>query len=819
MLSLRRMSPVLLPILFILVPASLSAYWPLEGTRLSTEPADQVYEVMVEDGSGGAIIIFIDDRYGNDDIFAQRVDANGNVMWDPDGVPVCTITGTQANVDAVSDGAGGAIITWDDARGGPRDIYVQRIGPDGVRLWNISGLSLCSAVNDQKYPRITTDGSGGGIVMWNDERDGRDDLYARRIDSSGSVHWTIWGIPVYTGGSRDNHHDHQIASDGLGGALVVWSDYREGAGNYNIYRNHIESDGTLSWGGGGLDVCDATGTQYYPVLHEITVDRVAAAWWDFRNPGNIELYAKVFGNSISYWGNGILISSNPDNQIDDYSVFGSLESGLIVCWRERRDFIYDVFAQRIDIDSDYGDICWASGGVRISVLDEAEDNPMMASDGQGGVIIVWTCTLMGGNVIKAQRVDRDGSLLWPAEGVTVSRRPCTHIVKGVISNGDGGVIAAYEDNSYDVVDPSDLSAQRIDRNGYIASPEPVIASASDVPLDQGGKVEITWDASYLDPWPYQEITEYSVWKSLSPASAMMLEERGIEYTSLQDLHADEKGEPGIPCGIIIRRETVGAAAYYWELIGTQAAQYYEGYSKVVDTDFTSQETSWTYSYYQVAAHAADPLIVWTSQPDSGYSLDNLAPAAPVGLAGEQEHSPEGMDLIWNSNSEEDLSHYVIYRGTDPSFIPTATNMVATVYDTMYFDGGWTWEPGWVYKVSAVDIHHNESGYALLLPDQVTGDDPPTPEYRDYLAQNFPNPFNPSTTIQFGLEKGGHVRLVIYDAAGRKVRELVNSTLPAGHYTEVWNGTNSAGQHISSGVYFYRLEAGDLSMRKKMILLR
>ncbi len=229
-----------------------------------------------------------------------------------------------------------------------------------------------------------------------------------------------------------------------------------------------------------------------------------------------------------------------------------------------------------------------------------------------------------------------------------------------------------------------------------------------------------------------------------------------------------------PAGMVIRYETVGASIYYWELLETQTAQYYEGYSKVLDTDFTSLETAFTYSYYQVAAHTGDPLVVWTSQPDSGYSLDNLAPTAPVGLTGEQEYSPEGMDLVWNSNTEEDLSHYVIYRGIYPTFVPDATSYLTSAYDTMYFDGGWTWEDGYVYKVSAIDIHGNESGYrAFSFPARSQATIRRRPSHSDYLSQNWPTR-NPSTTIQFGLKESSHVRLSIYDASGRLVSELVNS---------------------------------------------
>ena len=83
-----------------------------------------------------------------------------------------------------------------------------------------------------------------------------------------------------------------------------------------------------------------------------------------------------------------------------------------------------------------------------------------------------------------------------------------------------------------------------------------------------------------------------------------------------------------------------------------------------------------------------------------------------------------------------------------------------------------------------------------------------------LSQNYPNPFNPSTTIKFGLPKAGNVSLVVYDILGRKVTELVNGDLTAGYHTINFNASD-----LSSGVYFYRLQAGDFVSVKKLMLLK
>jgi hypothetical protein len=99
-------------------------------------------------------------------------------------------------------------------------------------------------------------------------------------------------------------------------------------------------------------------------------------------------------------------------------------------------------------------------------------------------------------------------------------------------------------------------------------------------------------------------------------------------------------------------------------------------------------------------------------------------------------------------------------------------------------------------------------------------DPDSPDAKDYyLAQNVPNPFNPSTTVRFGLPVPSEVSLRIYDTAGRLVRSLVEGHHEAGHHEAFWNGLDGAGRPVASGVYFYRLATSAFTEEKKMVLLR
>ena len=93
-----------------------------------------------------------------------------------------------------------------------------------------------------------------------------------------------------------------------------------------------------------------------------------------------------------------------------------------------------------------------------------------------------------------------------------------------------------------------------------------------------------------------------------------------------------------------------------------------------------------------------------------------------------------------------------------------------------------------------------------------------------LSQNYPNPFNPSTSSEFSVPVNSNVRLTIYNLLGQVVSTLVNEELSAGNYSVIWNGTDTNGLQVSSGVYLYKMKASGnsgtpFSQTKKMILLK
>ena len=88
-----------------------------------------------------------------------------------------------------------------------------------------------------------------------------------------------------------------------------------------------------------------------------------------------------------------------------------------------------------------------------------------------------------------------------------------------------------------------------------------------------------------------------------------------------------------------------------------------------------------------------------------------------------------------------------------------------------------------------------------------------------LSQNFPNPFNPTTTIKYQVKEASDIAIEVYNVRGQKIKTLVNDNLPAGEYEVKWNGNDDNGSSVASGIYFYKLRSGNDSQTKKMVLMK
>ncbi len=370
------------------IDADGNPLWAAEGLAISTAASSQYSPQIITDNSGGVIITWYDHRNGNSDIYAQRINGDGIVQWAVNGVAIAIISGNQISPQIIADDTGGAIITWQDARSiGNADVYAQRIDAAGNSLWTTNGVPISTAASTQGPPRITTDGSGGAIITWRDARTGSSFyVYAQRIQADGTVQWAANGVPISTAANLQSVA--QIISDGTGGAIITWADYRNISTSSDIYAQRINGAGAAQWTANGVPISIAGEQQRSP---EITTDGSGGAiitWQDYRSGSNEDIYSqRVDSTGVTRWAtNGIVISSAVDNQENPQIISDSI-GGAIITWQDYRNGTdYNIYAQRIN---SYGDVQWPADGSTVSTAVDNQHLPQLTLDSSQSAIIVW----------------------------------------------------------------------------------------------------------------------------------------------------------------------------------------------------------------------------------------------------------------------------------------------------------------------------------------------------------------------------------------------------------------------------------------------
>jgi len=227
--------------------------WDVSGVPVHQTTVSSIVSNLraIPDGTGGAIVTWSYTLGSSRQVRAQKVDGTGQIRWAPDGVILTTTFYPGCAAPCVpgaliSDGNGGAIVTWDDSRNGAADVYAQRIDANGNALWGASGIPVCTATNDQRAPRITSDLLGGAIVAWADYRSGTADVFAQRVDGNGSALWSVDGVAVTDSAGPQSYAD--LVGDGDSGAIVTWYD---GGPNANSFAQRIDKFGTRRWSPNG----------------------------------------------------------------------------------------------------------------------------------------------------------------------------------------------------------------------------------------------------------------------------------------------------------------------------------------------------------------------------------------------------------------------------------------------------------------------------------------------------------------------------------------------------------------------------------------
>ena len=409
---------------------------------------------------------------------------------------ICSVPGAQSNSVATSDGAGGAIIAWQDARPPVAlglNIYAQRVNAAGIVQWAINGVSICSVGGVQENPAIISDGAGGAFITWQDGRPGPTgiDIYAQHVNAAGVALWPFGGVPICA--FIGTQIWPMLVSDAAGGAIITWEDERAGPGLWDIYAQHVNAFGLLLWPPlvGGVAIGVAPLMQLMPMPVEDGVGGAIITWYDLRG-ATMDIYAeRVSAAGVPMWAppGGVLICGPPAVPLGDQdqpTIATDGAGGAIITWQDGRTPLLgsQIYAQHV---TPLGAVTWAGGvGIPVCAIIGDQTLPKIVSDGAGGAIITWTDgrpPLAGGTSIYAEHIDGLGGGAWAAPlGVPVCVQPGDQVLPKIVTDGAGGAIIAWSDNR--AVLSFDIYAQRLNALGATQWPFPPGIPISVAPFDQ-----------------------------------------------------------------------------------------------------------------------------------------------------------------------------------------------------------------------------------------------------------------------------------------------------------------------------------------------
>jgi len=687
---------------------------------------------------------------GGIDIFIARYGTAGAHQWSRS----FGSTGTDGGTGVAVDGSGNVILvgrfsgTVDFGGGdltsvGGADVVLAKYGPGGAHLWS------------QRF---------GGT--------GHEYPFAVAVDAAGDIFITGYfpGTADFGGGSlvSAGGNDIFIAKYSAAGAHQ-WSlglgglsdDLGAGIGTDASGDVYVTGrfQGTVNLGGGnlvsagGADVfiakySGAGAHQWSDAYGGVSTDNVAGLAVD--GSGNV-VVTGYFAASVDFGGGSLVSAGGFDTFVAKYQSTGAH------VWSQRFGGTSNEFGSAVTVD--------------------AERNVVISGAYTG------TASFGGGNLVGAGALD-----IYLAKYDSSGVHQWSRGAGGVLSdNGLGvGVDAAgsvimtgYFQDAVDFGGGNLFSAGGVEvfLAKYAANAaEPLITSITDIGNDQGGNVRIRFARSGVDDGgAATPVTRYLAFRRDDPAPVAF--------------------------------SNPAPSADGWTEVGSVSAFAESSYGIDVPTvgDSTIALGQY-YSVFYIRAATDVPTVFFDSPPDSGYSLDNLAPGVPANLV-----YNVGV-LSWDESAATDFDYFTVYGAPSADF-GAATLIDHTVAPSLDV----TMSPYAHYFVTATDFSGNEGQPAAL--GTATGASGAPVRYVLSVG-NYPNPFNPRTAVRYTVPARGMVSLTIHDVHGRRIATLVDRVeLEAGGYQVEWDGSADGGTPVSSGVYFARIAHDGATRSRKMILLK
>ncbi len=704
--------------------------------------------------------------------------------WSDDpGNPLNLGSGIQPQI--VSTSEGGAYVAW--LSEGNYHIYLQRLDVYGNPQLITGGMLVSDAPNSSwiavYHMNLVVDQQDNAIISSVDTRSGNWEVYIYKIDSQGNQLWGDSGLALSSSGG-DNISPRLLVEPSDNSVVVSWSD------NFTSLRfQRIGPDGQLLWGNNGIAVSSLNASLVSPQPVRCSDGNIL--FQAIRQTGSFPALTSqitqqkytLAGNPV--WASWILVGDPVGFPLGNWlqNVVPDNQGGAYSAWTELNGQNQTGMLQRIGVD---GTESWSSPSELSTQSDHFRISPEITTpDDALGVYAVWgeSDANQNNRGIFAQRIDSSGSRQWGDTGQAIELLSTSVYMDINVDNMGNDLLTAYIENTNP--GSADIFASRLAPDGSSAWRNDLVT----VTNSGLGKADL-----FMSKGPN---CSFMVWSEAGEVKAHCLLEEGT------------LGIPGMtPDTLNYFPMAVGQV---WSYAGILDSTYIT----VVDSHLMTGEPYYDFDAWYpyeninsfrnsgnqvlINSGAADQLLYdfgadleafWTFQfPGTDNSQITLT------SIGDTLETPYGIFT--------NCIGFHRFIGADYEYYDWFAPDVGLVQrDVVTFAGPQRYQ---LYNIEQVVVGLDQEKHSI--PESFI------------LKQNFPNPFNPGTHIEYELSEPGEISVVIYDVKGALVSELQRGYQEAGHHKLEWQGLDQGGTPVPAGLYLCRASGADLGKTIKMVLLK
>ncbi|MDZ4722930.1 MAG: FlgD immunoglobulin-like domain containing protein [candidate division Zixibacteria bacterium] len=719
---------------------------------------------------GRVVVVWEDYSTGGNTVAMKLLAANGSTLVGP--LTVNSITpSTQRWAPSVStQPSGGLLVAWEDYRNGQADIFCRLFSGAGAAIGaDFSVVPPPFDADPQFAPEVVFSPLDKYIIGWLDRRQGQE-VFAQRYDPVGGL---IGGNTLISvNDTLATNWDLEFGISSTGTLLATWASFAA----QNSIAVRVISNGlvpsTLRTANLATD-----GQRWAPSLSLGQLNRYGIVWTEVGSNENIHFMLFDNAGTRLFTPERVINDDAIGAQSTDPYILTTTNWWNLALFVDERNDAGDIYLQTF---SHTGSLLQSNVKVNQSTSGSLQSNPN-ATSGNNKSLVVWIDSRpVAGN--GGQRIFGRFGSIWGSFSeaefmISESAQSSGKLDLKAVMNNTGRALVAWIDNRNGT---PQVYGRWLSTSGQLDGAEFQISNSSTdvqntalhIGKDNLNRFYIVWlDNGAATPtvkgrWYNPDKTPGGTFSYIS----------SIANVPIGSLAADIS--------------TTGETVLLWT--GTDT-----GIKKLYMTVVSSAST------------VAIPAFEITND------LASLADDPALAIDNDDYVSTAWVD--WREGKAK-----VYTQLLDPAFNLIGANQPVASGNpeimnspSVYAERGRAWYVWSDPRSNGFNIYGNT---ILYLPTGADDDRDNLPVSFE-LMQNFPNPFNPATTIAFTIPASGEVHLNVYNLIGQNVRELVGSALAAGsHYIE-WDGTDNNGQRVASGIYLYTLTVGDISQSKKMLLLK